>query len=196
MDIPITIWVVRGAAATPSSLNSGYNRGSSSTGGNPADYVRPPRRVVTGLGVNPTTSPTSSSPPRTRDHADGVTLFPNAPCGSTRGDTTPIGDEGAVLVRAIKREVAGAFKRRRASRMKLVDGDDKEILRDPRLHRRQAHVPVAVLRRPHPLRDRGQRVGQRLLRRTSRNRRSPKRSTGLDLAAEQRMLKSRRNRAG
>jgi glyoxylase-like metal-dependent hydrolase (beta-lactamase superfamily II) len=63
------------------------------------------------------------------DHADGVDLFPRARVWVQRDEYTHhVGDNGAVLDRAIDRDVATMlFGLNAAGRVRLVDGDDREI---------------------------------------------------------------------
>ena len=85
------------------------------------------------------------------DHADGIDLFPKARVWIQKAEYEHyVGPNGEPLdAPAITPEVAGMLAgMARAGRVTLVDGDDREIIPGhPRLHRRQAHLGIAVRRR-------------------------------------------------
>jgi len=141
MDIAMMVWVVKSGDRTIL-VDAGFVREKFITQWKPADYVTPAAAVENGLGITPAGVTDIVISHIHWDHADGVTLFPKATVWLQREEFTHhVGDDGAVLDRAIDRDVAGAFHElRRANRIKLIDGDDQEILPGIRVYTGGRHT--------------------------------------------------------
>lgn len=141
MDIAMMVWVVRGGGRTIL-VDAGFVREKFITQWKPADYVTPAAAVERGLGIKPDDVTDIVISHIHWDHADGVTLFPKATIWLQREEYTHhVGDDGAVLDRAIDRDVAAAFHAlRQGNRIKLIDGDDQEILPGIRVYTGGRHT--------------------------------------------------------
>jgi glyoxylase-like metal-dependent hydrolase (beta-lactamase superfamily II) len=141
IDIAMMVWVVRGNGRTIL-VDAGFVREKFITRWKPANYVTPAVAVEQGLGIKPEDVTDIVISHIHWDHADGVTLFPKAAIWLQREELTHhVGDDGAVLDRAIDTDVAAAFHElRRANRLRLVDGDDKEILPGIRVYTGGRHT--------------------------------------------------------
>ena len=184
------VWVRRAASGRIVLVDAGFAREKFITQWKPADYVTPAAAVENGLGIKPADVTDIVISHIHWDHADGVTLFPKATVWLQREEFEHhVGDDGAVLDRAIDRDVAGAFHElRRANRIKLVDGDDREILPGIRVYtggrhtfasqyrRRRARAPgPSSSRRTTPTSTRTSRGSWPSPRRSTRRRTSPRR---------------------
>lgn len=141
LEIAMMVWVVRGNGRTIL-VDAGFVREKFITRWKPANYVTPAVAVEQGLGIKPEDVTDIVISHIHWDHADGVTLFPKAAIWLQREELTHhVGDDGAVLDRAIDTDVAAAFHElRRANRLRLVDGDDKEILPGIRVYTGGRHT--------------------------------------------------------
>ena len=141
MDIAMMVWIVKSGDRTIL-VDAGFVREKFITQWKPADYVTPAAAVENGLGITPAGVTDIVISHIHWDHADGVTLFPKATVWLQREEFTHhVGDDGAVLDRAIDRDVAATFHElRRANRIRLVDGDDQEILPGVRVYTGGRHT--------------------------------------------------------
>ena len=141
IEIAMMVWVVKSADRTVL-VDAGFVRDKFMTRWKPANYVTPAVAVEQGLGIEPGDVTDIVISHIHWDHADGVTLFPNATVWVQREEIAHhISDEGVVLDRAIDVDVAAAFHElRRAKRLRLVDGDDREILPGIRVYTGGRHT--------------------------------------------------------
>ena len=128
LDIAMMVWVARSADRIVL-VDAGFVRDKFIQQWKPADYVTPAVAVERALGIAPEHVTDIVISHVHWDHADGVSLFPKARVWIQREEYAHhVGEEGAVLNRAIDRDVAAAFfGLRAAGRLMLVDGDDREV---------------------------------------------------------------------
>lgn len=141
MDIAMMVWVVKNSDRTIL-VDAGFVREKFITRWKPADYVTPAVAVEQGLGIKPEDVTDIVISHIHWDHADGVTLFPKAAVWVQREEIAHhLSDDGAVRDRAFDADVAAAFHElRRAKRLRLVDGDDQEILPGVRVYTGGRHT--------------------------------------------------------
>ena len=131
---------------------------SSSSSGSRSTTCGRPRPCQPGSASRPRASPTSSSSHIHWDHADGADLFPRATVWIQREEFEHyVGPDGAVLDRGDRsrrrHDAASSCNSRRPPEAR-GRRRSRDSARHPRLHGRQAHVRVAVRRRPDARRHR------------------------------------------
>ena len=129
IDIAMTIWPVRMAGGRVLVVDAGFYRDKFLQQWKPSDYVTPSEALRTSLGIAPEEVTDVVITHVHWDHADGADLFPRARIWIQREEFEHhIGEQGAVLDRAIDRDVAAMlFKLKQDGRVQLIDGDDREI---------------------------------------------------------------------
>jgi len=142
IDIAMTVWPIRRADGRVVLVDSGFYREKFIQQWKPADYVRPSEAVSAALGITPADVSDVIVSHIHWDHADGADLFPHATIWIQQEEFEHhIGADGAVLDRAVDRDVAAMlFKLRQDGRLKLVDGDDREILPGIRVYTGGKHT--------------------------------------------------------
>jgi len=130
LDIAMMVWALKGPDGQWRLVDAGFSREKFIAQWKPAGYQRPSDAVSAALGVPPESITDIIVTHVHWDHADGVGLFPRARVWLQREEFSHhIGSDGAVLDRAIDRDVASMlFGLQGAGRVSLVDGDDREIL--------------------------------------------------------------------
>jgi len=129
LDIAMMVWAVKTPDGQWVLVDAGFSREKFLTQWKPAGYQRPTDAVAAAFGIRPDAISDVIVTHVHWDHADGVDLFPSARVWIQRDEYTHhVGDNGAVLDRAIDRDVATMlFGLNAAGRVRLVDGDDREI---------------------------------------------------------------------
>ena len=130
IDIAFTIWVMR-APGRVVLLDAGFYRDKFLVRWKPQDFVRPSEALRRGLGIEPDQVTDIVISHTHWDHADGADLFPRATIWIQKDEYEYyIGPQGDVLhsggVDADDAKMFAALKD--AGRVRLVDGDAKEIL--------------------------------------------------------------------
>ena len=130
IDIAFTIWVMR-APGRVVLLDAGFYRDTFLARWKPRDFVRPSDALRRGLGIEPDQVTDIVISHTHWDHADGADLFPRATIWIQKEEYDYyIGPQGEVLhtggVDADDAKMFAALKD--AGRVRLIDGDAKEIL--------------------------------------------------------------------
>jgi len=130
IDIAFTIWVMR-APGRVVLLDAGFYRDTFLARWKPRDFVRPSDALRRGLGIEPDQVTDIVISHTHWDHADGADLFPRATIWIQKEEYDYyIGPQGEVLhtggVDADDAKMFAALKD--AARVRLIDGDAKEIL--------------------------------------------------------------------
>lgn len=128
-DIAMSVWLLRGGGRTVL-VDAGFHRTRYIERWKPADYVSP-AEAVRRAGVDPDSVTDIIISHIHWDHADGMDLFARANVWIQAQEyqyyVTPL--TGAPKDRAIESEVSTTlFELERRGRLRLVDGDAKEIL--------------------------------------------------------------------
>jgi glyoxylase-like metal-dependent hydrolase (beta-lactamase superfamily II) len=128
MDIAMMVWLVRGGGRTVL-IDAGFYRESFMTRWRPAQYVRPDS-ALGALGVRPEDVTDIIISHIHWDHFDGADLFPRATVWIQRDEVHHhVDSAGAVLDRTIDRQDAAMLHAiRNAGRLRLVDGDAREVI--------------------------------------------------------------------
>ena len=129
MDVAMMVWLLRGPAGRNVLVDAGFYRDRFLESWQPADF-RSPAQAVAAAGVRPEAITDIIITHVHWDHLDGVDLFPNARVWIQRVEYEHHVDEsGGVRDRAIAPENAAALAALEAAgRLRLVDGDAREIL--------------------------------------------------------------------
>jgi len=129
IDIAMMVWPVKLAGGRVLVVDAGFYREKFLQQWKPLTYTRPTDAVSAGLGIAPESVTDVVVSHVHWDHADGADLFPRARIWIQREEFEHyIGEGGAVLDRAIDRDVAAMlFQLKAAGRVELIDGDDREI---------------------------------------------------------------------
>jgi glyoxylase-like metal-dependent hydrolase (beta-lactamase superfamily II) len=130
LDIAFSVWVMKGNGRTVL-LDAGFYRDKFMERWKPRHYARPSDAVKAGLGIGPDQVTDIVVSHSHWDHADGVDLFPNATVWIQREEYEYyVGPSGEVLhTGGVDAEDAGMFAGlKSAGRVKLIDGDAREIL--------------------------------------------------------------------
>lgn len=130
IDIAFTVWVMR-APGRIVLLDAGFYREKFIARWKPLDFVTPAEALKRGLGIAPEEVTDVVISHTHWDHADGVDLFPRATVWIQKDEYDYyIGPQGEVLhtggADADDAKMFAALKE--AGRVRLVDGDAKEIL--------------------------------------------------------------------
>lgn len=130
IDIAFTVWVARSGNRTVL-VDAGFYREKFVARWKPQGFVKPSDALEAGLGIRPGTVTDIVITHSHWDHLDGADLFPNATIWIQREEYAHyIGADGAVLnTGGVDADDAKMlFALNAAGRVKLVDGDAKEIL--------------------------------------------------------------------
>lgn len=129
IDIAMMVWPIKMPDGRVMVVDAGFYRDRFIAQWKPTGYVRPTQALSAGLGIKPEDVTDVVISHVHWDHADGADLFPRARVWIQREEYEHyVGESGAVLDRAIDRDVAQMlFQLRQAGRVQLIDGDDREI---------------------------------------------------------------------
>lgn len=130
IDIAFTVWVMRGGGRVVM-LDAGFYREKFITQWKPQNFVTPREAVATGLGIKAEDVTDIVISHSHWDHTDGADLFPRATIWIQKEEYEYyIGSQGEVLhtggVDADDAKMLAEMKK--AGRVRLVDGDAREIL--------------------------------------------------------------------
>jgi glyoxylase-like metal-dependent hydrolase (beta-lactamase superfamily II) len=142
IDIAMMVWPVKLAGGRVIVVDAGFYREKFLQQWKPLTYLRPSDAISTGLGISPESVTDVVISHIHWDHADGADLFPRARIWIQREEFDHhIGEGGAVLDRAIDRDVAAMlFQLKAAGRVQLIDGDDREIAPGVRVYTGGKHT--------------------------------------------------------
>ena len=142
IDIAMMVWVATDGAGRVVLVDAGFHRDAFLQQWTPRDYVKPSAAVQAGLGLAPETVTDIIVSHVHWDHVDGVDLFPRARVWIQREEFAHhIGADGAVLNRAIAADDAKLLAGvQTAGRLRLIDGDDREILPGIRVYTGGKHT--------------------------------------------------------
>jgi glyoxylase-like metal-dependent hydrolase (beta-lactamase superfamily II) len=144
VDIAFTVWALRNPAAGKVVLvDAGFYREKFITQWKPRDFITPAAALTAGLGIKPEQVTDIILTHSHWDHADGVDLFPRATVWLQRDEYAfYIGAGGEVLQRggvdADDAKMLAALSA--AGRVRLIDGDDREILPGVRVYTGGKHT--------------------------------------------------------
>ena len=130
IDIAFTVWVMR-AGNRVVLLDAGFYREKFITRWKPMDFVTPAEAVQRGLGIAPQQVTDIVISHSHWDHADGADLFPRATVWIQKEEYDYyVGPQGEVLHTggADADDAKMLAELNKAGRVRLVDGDAKEIL--------------------------------------------------------------------
>jgi len=131
VDIAFTVWPIRDLTSGRVWLvDAGFYRDKFVQQWKPQDYMRPSEAIANGLGIAPEKVTDIIITHSHWDHADGADLFPNATVWIQKAEYEYyVTEAGGVANRggadALDAEMLSKLKA--AGRVRLVDGDDKEI---------------------------------------------------------------------
>jgi glyoxylase-like metal-dependent hydrolase (beta-lactamase superfamily II) len=142
LDIAMMFWALRGADGRVVLVDAGFHRQKFIERWKPVDYVRPDEALERALGAQPSQVTDVLLSHIHWDHADGADLFPNARVWVQREEYDHhVGENGAVKARAIDADVARMLASTRAAgRLRLIDGDDQEVLPGIRVYTGGRHT--------------------------------------------------------
>lgn len=141
LDIAMMVWVLRGSGRTVL-VDAGFHREKFVTQWKPADFVTP-AEAVQEAGIKPEAVTDIIISHVHWDHADGIDLFPNARVWIQKAEFEHyVGPNGEPLdTPAVTAEVAGVLAgMRRAGKVNLIDGDDREIIPGIRVYTGGKHT--------------------------------------------------------
>lgn len=141
LDIAMMVWLVRGSNGRNVLVDAGFYREPFMTQWKPVEYLRPDSAVaLTGVRASDITDVIISHVHW--DHFDGADLFPNARVWLQREEVEHhVDSAGVVLDRTINRlDAAMLHDLRRAGRLRMVDGDAREILPGIRVYTGGKHT--------------------------------------------------------
>lgn len=141
MDGAFMVWALRRADGTAVLVDAGFHREKFVRQWKPGDYSLP-SEAVRRAGIPPEKVTDIVVSHIHWDHADGVDLFPAATIWLQREEFDYyVGPKGEALKPAIDAEVAAMYRKLfDEGRVKLVDGDDKEILPGIRVYTGGKHT--------------------------------------------------------
>ena len=141
MDIALMVWALRAPGAKTVLVDAGFSRRKFIDRWKPRDYELP-SDAVRRAGIRPEDVSDVIVSHVHWDHADGIDLFPNARVWIQRAEFEYyVGPRGESLNPAIDAEVAAMLRRLSdAGRVRLVDGDDQEILPGIRVYTGGKHT--------------------------------------------------------
>jgi glyoxylase-like metal-dependent hydrolase (beta-lactamase superfamily II) len=142
IDIAMMVWVADDGAGRVVLVDAGFHRERFMRQWQPRNYATPAAALQAGLGIAPESVTDIIVTHVHWDHVDGVDLFPRARVWIQRDEFAHhVGADGAVLNRAIAAEDAAMLANAQAAgRLRLVDGDDREILPGIRVHTGGKHT--------------------------------------------------------
>jgi glyoxylase-like metal-dependent hydrolase (beta-lactamase superfamily II) len=140
-DIALMVWLVRRPDGRNVLVDAGFHREKFVTRWKPADY-RTPSDAVRAAGLRPEDVTDVVVTHVHWDHLDGADLFPNARVWIQRDEYAHhVDSAGRARDRAIDSVDADMLARlRRAGRVRLVDGDGREILPGLTVHTGGRHT--------------------------------------------------------
>jgi len=131
VDIAFTIWPIRDTATGRVILvDAGFYRDKFLRSWKPQDYVRPSEALSSGLGIAPEKVTDIVLTHSHWDHADGIDLFPKATVWIQQAEYEHyVGASGEVLNRggADAEDAVMLAQLKAAGRVRLIDGDDREV---------------------------------------------------------------------
>lgn len=130
IDIAFTVWVARGGGRTVL-VDAGFHREKFIARWKPQGFVRPSDALEAGLGIRPDAVTDIVISHSHWDHLDGADLFPKATIWIQREEYDHYVGAGGTVANPGGIDVDDAkmlFALNAAGRVKLVDGDEKEIL--------------------------------------------------------------------
>jgi glyoxylase-like metal-dependent hydrolase (beta-lactamase superfamily II) len=144
VDIAFTVWPLRDTTSSRIVLvDAGFYRDKFIQSWKPQDFVRPSDALATGLGIAREKVTDIIVTHSHWDHADGVDLFPNATIWIQKEEYEHyVGPGGEVLARGgVDADDATMFAGlKEAGRVRLIDGDNKEILPGIRVYTGGKHT--------------------------------------------------------
>jgi glyoxylase-like metal-dependent hydrolase (beta-lactamase superfamily II) len=144
VDIAFTVWPLRDTRSNRIVLvDAGFYRNKFIQSWNPQDFVRPSEALAKGLGITPHTVTDIIITHSHWDHADGADLFPKATIWIQKEEFEYyIGANGEVLARGgVDADDATMFAGLKAAgRVKLIDGDNQEIIPGIRVYTGGKHT--------------------------------------------------------
>ena len=144
VDIAFTVWPLRDTTSSRIVLvDAGFYRDKFIQSWKPQDFVRPSEALATGLGIAPDKVTDIIITHSHWDHADGADLFPKATIWIQKEEYEHyIGANGEVLARGgvdvVDAEMLAGLKA--AGRVKVIDGDNQEILPGIRVYTGGKHT--------------------------------------------------------
>ena len=129
LDVALTVWVVKAGNGRIVMVDAGFYREKFMTRWKPVDYQKPSDAVRV-LGIAPEQVTDIVASHVHWDHADGIDLFPNATVWIQRAEyERHVDADGASIDRAVDAlDAAMLFSLHKAGRVRLVNGDDQEIM--------------------------------------------------------------------
>jgi glyoxylase-like metal-dependent hydrolase (beta-lactamase superfamily II) len=131
LDIAMTIWVLKGPDGRTALVDAGFYRPQFLKRSGLADYTRPDKTIER-LGIKPGDVTDVIVSHMHWDHADGADLFPNAQVWIQKDEygyyTREAKEPGGKAEDKEPDHVAAMIKLNSQDRVRLVDGDAKEIL--------------------------------------------------------------------
>ena len=129
LDVALTVWVVKPGNGRIVMVDAGFYREKFMTRWKPVDYQKPSDAVRV-LGIAPEQVTDIVASHVHWDHADGIDLFPNATVWIQRAEyERHVDADGASIDRAVDAlDAAMLFSLHKAGRVRLVNGDDQEIM--------------------------------------------------------------------
>ena len=144
VDIAFTIWPIRDSASGRVVLvDAGFYRDKFIRSWKPQDYARPSDALSNGLNIPPERVTDIIVTHTHWDHADGVDLFPKAAVWLQKAEYEHyVGESGDVLNRggADAEDAVMLAALKTAGRVRLIDGDDQEILPGIRVYTGGRHT--------------------------------------------------------
>jgi glyoxylase-like metal-dependent hydrolase (beta-lactamase superfamily II) len=144
VDIAFTVWPLRDTTSSRIVLvDAGFYRDKFIQSWKPQDFVKPSEVLAKGLGIAPDKVTDIIVTHSHWDHADGIDLFPAATIWIQKEEYEHyIGAGGEVLARGgVDADDAAVFARLKAAgRVKLIDGDNQEILPGIRVYTGGKHT--------------------------------------------------------
>ena len=144
VDLAFTVWPLRDRASGRVVLvDAGFYRDKFMQAWKPQDYQRPSDAVAKGLGISPDKVTDIIVTHSHWDHADGADLFPKATIWIQKEEFEHyVGTKGEVLARGgvdpLDAEMFAGLKA--AGRVKLIAGDNQEILPGIRVYTGGKHT--------------------------------------------------------
>jgi len=144
VDIAFTVWPLRDTSSGRVILvDAGFYRDKFIQSWKPQDFVRPSEALAKGLGIAPDTVTDIIITHSHWDHSDGADLFPKATIWIQKAEFEYyVGANGEVLNRGgVDADDATMFAGLKAAgRVKLIDGDNQEILPGIRVYTGGKHT--------------------------------------------------------
>jgi glyoxylase-like metal-dependent hydrolase (beta-lactamase superfamily II) len=144
VDIAFTIWPIRDTTSGRVVLvDAGFYRDKFIRSWKPQDYVRPSDALAAGLDIPPDRVTDIILSHSHWDHADGVDLFPKATVWLQKAEYEHyVGPAGEVMNRggADAEDAVMLAGLHKAGRVRLIDGDDQEIIPGIRVYTGGRHT--------------------------------------------------------